>query len=92
MPSKPIKYLVLSHHHSDHVGGFRDYAAEGAIIVTTAANKNFLEKVAPLIVAAARYRRRADALRIETIQNKKRVFRMTNTLWVNATRAEPSCK
>jgi len=32
-PGKPIKYLVLSHHHVDHVGGMRTFAAEGATIV-----------------------------------------------------------
>ena len=46
VPGKPIKYLVLTHHHSDHAGGFREYVAEGATIVTTAGNKSFLEKVA----------------------------------------------
>jgi glyoxylase-like metal-dependent hydrolase (beta-lactamase superfamily II) len=30
---KPIKYLVLTHHHMDHAGGLRAYAAEGATIV-----------------------------------------------------------
>jgi glyoxylase-like metal-dependent hydrolase (beta-lactamase superfamily II) len=29
-PGKPIKYLVLTHHHMDHVGGLRAYAAAGA--------------------------------------------------------------
>jgi hypothetical protein len=27
---KPIKYLVLTHHHMDHTGGMRTYVAEGA--------------------------------------------------------------
>ena len=32
-PGKPIKYLVLTHHHVDHVGGMRAFAAEGATLV-----------------------------------------------------------
>jgi glyoxylase-like metal-dependent hydrolase (beta-lactamase superfamily II) len=32
-PKKPVKYLVLTHHHMDHTGGFRAYAAEGATLV-----------------------------------------------------------
>jgi glyoxylase-like metal-dependent hydrolase (beta-lactamase superfamily II) len=32
-PGKPIKYLVLTHHHVDHVGGMRSFAAEGATLV-----------------------------------------------------------
>ncbi|HET9924468.1 MAG TPA: MBL fold metallo-hydrolase [Methylomirabilota bacterium] len=31
---KPVKYLVLTHHHMDHAGGVRAYAAAGATIVT----------------------------------------------------------
>jgi glyoxylase-like metal-dependent hydrolase (beta-lactamase superfamily II) len=37
-PNKPIKYLVLTHHHMDHTGGLRAYAAEGAAIVVGAGN------------------------------------------------------
>ena len=32
-PGKPIKYLVLTHHHVDHIGGMRTFAAEGATLV-----------------------------------------------------------
>jgi glyoxylase-like metal-dependent hydrolase (beta-lactamase superfamily II) len=32
-PGKPVKYLILTHHHMDHAGGFRAYAAQGATIV-----------------------------------------------------------
>jgi glyoxylase-like metal-dependent hydrolase (beta-lactamase superfamily II) len=32
-PGKPIRYLVLTHHHVDHVGGMRTFAAEGATLV-----------------------------------------------------------
>ena len=30
---KPVKYLVLTHHHMDHAGGLRAYAAAGATLV-----------------------------------------------------------
>jgi glyoxylase-like metal-dependent hydrolase (beta-lactamase superfamily II) len=32
-PGKKVKYLVLTHHHMDHAGGLRAYAAEGATLV-----------------------------------------------------------
>lgn len=32
-PRKKVKHLVLTHHHMDHAGGLRAYAAEGATLV-----------------------------------------------------------
>jgi glyoxylase-like metal-dependent hydrolase (beta-lactamase superfamily II) len=32
-PGKPIRYVVMTHHHMDHAGGIRAYAAQGATIV-----------------------------------------------------------
>jgi len=32
-PTKPVKYLVLTHHHMDHAGGLRAYLAQGATLV-----------------------------------------------------------
>ena len=43
-PGKPIKYLILTHHHMDHTGGMRTYAAEGATIMVPAPDKAYFEK------------------------------------------------
>jgi len=32
-PGKPIRYVVLTHHHMDHTGGVRAFVAEGATLV-----------------------------------------------------------
>lgn len=32
-PDKPIRYLVLTHHHEDHVGGVRAFVAVGATVL-----------------------------------------------------------
>ena len=44
-PGKPIRYVINSHQHFDHAGGLRTAAAEGATIVTQAANVPYLERV-----------------------------------------------
>lgn len=74
-PDKPIRYLVSTHFHFDHLSGVRSYIAEGTTIVTTPTAKPIIEKA-----AAATHLMRPDALSrnpkpplIETIQ-EKRVF------------------
>ncbi len=44
-PGKPIKYLVLTHHHMDHTGGMRAFAAEGATVIVPSPDKAYFENV-----------------------------------------------
>jgi glyoxylase-like metal-dependent hydrolase (beta-lactamase superfamily II) len=74
VPGKPIKYLVLTHHHSDHSGGFREYVAEGATIVTTASTKSELEKAAALESSLLPHLASKNKTTFEVVENKKRVF------------------
>jgi glyoxylase-like metal-dependent hydrolase (beta-lactamase superfamily II) len=74
-PGKPIRYLVSTHFHFDHIGGVRSFIAEGATIVTTPDAKSVIERA-----AAATHTMRPDALSrsprapvIETLKGK-RVF------------------
>ena len=43
---KPVKYLVLTHHHVDHAAGVRAYMAEGAKIVVPTPDKKYFQKIA----------------------------------------------
>src|SRR5207237_765236 len=46
-PNKPLKYLVITHHHFDHSGGVRTVMAQdGVTLITHAGNKAFLEEIA----------------------------------------------
>ena len=45
IPDKPIRYVVNTHHHFEHTGGLRAYAAAGATIITHTINKPYYEKI-----------------------------------------------
>ena len=44
IPDKPIRYVVNSHHHFDHLGGIRTAFHEGATIVTHRSNRDFYKQ------------------------------------------------
>ena len=43
-PSVSVSHLFLTHHHFDHMGGIRTYAAAGVTIVTSELNSSFVEE------------------------------------------------
>ena len=72
-PTKPIRYLVNTHHHFDHSGGLRTYVAEGATIVTHKGNQAFYQqtfkaahKLSPDLLA--RSKRKAKIIAIDAKQ------------------------
>jgi glyoxylase-like metal-dependent hydrolase (beta-lactamase superfamily II) len=40
-PNKPFRYLVLTHHHMDHVNGARVFAAKGADLIFPAGDRQY---------------------------------------------------
>lgn len=44
-PEKPIRYLVLTHHHIDHTGGMRPVIEAGASVVTSEKNAGYFREV-----------------------------------------------
>ena len=43
-PGKPIRWLVLTHHHMDHAGGVRAILAEGAVLVVGQGSGNHFRR------------------------------------------------
>ena len=44
IPGKPIRYVVVTHTHFDHITGLRDFVGEGATIVTQEMNVKFFDR------------------------------------------------
>jgi glyoxylase-like metal-dependent hydrolase (beta-lactamase superfamily II) len=44
VPGKPIRYVVNTHHHFDHLGGIRTLFHEGAAIITHISNRDFYKQ------------------------------------------------
>jgi glyoxylase-like metal-dependent hydrolase (beta-lactamase superfamily II) len=72
IPNKPVRYVVTSHHHWDHLGGIRTAMDEGAIIVTHQSNKVFLERVAktPHTIVPDRLAVSKKPVKIQTVGDK----------------------
>jgi glyoxylase-like metal-dependent hydrolase (beta-lactamase superfamily II) len=72
MPNKPIRYVVTSHHHWDHLGGIRAAMNEGATIVTHESNKSFLERVAktPHTIVPDKLAASKKPVKVQTVGDK----------------------
>ena len=74
-PGKPIRYVVPTHHHDDHFGGIRHFAAAGATIVTTPGNRAYVDRLlqapAPTVAAALPV---ASSAPVELVSGKRRRF------------------
>jgi pimeloyl-ACP methyl ester carboxylesterase len=75
VPDKPIRYVVATHFHFDHIAGIRSYVAEGATIVTTPDAKSVIERAIASLhtMRPDRLSRAPRAAVIETV-NDHRVF------------------
>lgn len=45
-PGKPIKYVVASHYHTDHIGGINYFISKQVPIISNIGNEDFIKEVA----------------------------------------------
>jgi glyoxylase-like metal-dependent hydrolase (beta-lactamase superfamily II) len=82
IPNKPIRFVVTSHHHWDHLGGIRTAIDEGATIVTHQSNKAFLERAAktPHTLVPDKLAASRKAVKIQTVGDKGQLTDGTRTI------------
>jgi glyoxylase-like metal-dependent hydrolase (beta-lactamase superfamily II) len=82
VPNKPIKYLVVSHHHFDHSGGVRAFAGEGVTLITHDASKAYFEKVvaAPATVSPDHLAKSGKKAAVEGVRDRRVLTDGTRTV------------
>jgi len=69
MPGKPLRYVIATHHHWDHLGGIRTAIDEGATIVTHESNRALLDRAAnaPHTINPDRLSKSKKPLKLQTV-------------------------
>jgi glyoxylase-like metal-dependent hydrolase (beta-lactamase superfamily II) len=82
VPNKPIRYVVNTHHHFDHAGGLAAFVADGAIVITHDANKDYLQKglSAPRTVAPDKLAQSGKKPVVEGMADKRVLSDATRTV------------
>jgi glyoxylase-like metal-dependent hydrolase (beta-lactamase superfamily II) len=73
VPQKPIKYLIVSHHHFDHAGGVRAFGGEGATLVTHELGRPFFERAlaAPATVSPDHLAKSGRRVAVEGVRDRR---------------------
>jgi glyoxylase-like metal-dependent hydrolase (beta-lactamase superfamily II) len=73
MPTKPIRYVMNTHPHSDHTGGLPALVAEGATIITQKNNEEFFERAlnTPRTLLNDTLAKTPKRAKVETVSEKK---------------------
>ena len=82
VPSKQVKYVINSHHHYDHSGGLRAFAAEGVTVVTSEVNLPFFQWAlsAPATVAPDRLAKAKRKAAVQGVSDKHTMTDGTRTV------------
>ncbi len=73
VPGKPIRAVINTHHHFDHSGGLRAFAAEGIPVITHETNRAFFETslIAPATMTPDRQQAARRSVVVEGVGDKR---------------------
>jgi glyoxylase-like metal-dependent hydrolase (beta-lactamase superfamily II) len=88
LPSKPIRFVVNTHHHFDHAGGLRAYVAEGITVLTHESMKAYYERILrnPFQLNPDRLARTSRTPVIETVGDRRVLNDAVRTLELHLVR------
>jgi len=86
VPSKPIKYVVVSHHHFDHSGGVRAFAGEGITVITHDAGRAYIERAlaAPAAVAPDHLAKSRNKAAVEGVRDRRTLTDATRVVEIRS--------
>jgi glyoxylase-like metal-dependent hydrolase (beta-lactamase superfamily II) len=82
VPNKPIKYLVVSHHHWDHSGGVRAFAGEGVTVIAHDTSRPYFERAiaAPATVSPDHLAKSSKKASVEGVRDRRVLTDGTRTV------------
>lgn len=85
VPTKPIRYVVASHHHFDHSGGLRAFASVNVTVITHESGRAFMERVlaAPATINPDRLAKSGRVGSVEGVRSKRMLTDGTRTVEIH---------